>query len=86
MFPGTRPHVERCRRVGATCRDRQPGKHVNEKSHRQPRVPAADGVPRRHRGLVGSRRKAQAVEDAAGGRLMSDDGMDWRFGIRFSVN
>jgi hypothetical protein len=87
MFPGTGPHVECRRRVGEICRDRQPGKHVNEKSHRQPRVPAANGVPRGRDGVVGT---PEGRFNAVGGRSRQatdeDDGMDWRFSMGFSVN
>src|SRR4026209_1682060 len=72
-------HIECCRRGRETCRDRQSGEHVGEKSHRQSRVPAAGGVahpPERRLSALGGLSRTAADED---------DGIDCCFGIRFSV-
>jgi hypothetical protein len=47
-FRGPGPQVGRCRRIGAGCRDRQSGEHVDKKPHRQPRVATEGGVLRGH--------------------------------------
>jgi hypothetical protein len=86
-FWGPGLHVECCRRVGAGCRDRQSGKHVNKKAHRQPRVPAEGGAPR---GRLGDDGNPERRLNAAGRRSQQataeDNGKNWRFDIGFSVN
>jgi hypothetical protein len=79
--------VERCRRVGAGCHDRQPGNHVNDKAHRQPRTPAEAGVPcGRPRDDGNPQRRLNAARRRRRQVAAEDNGKAWCFGMTISMN
>jgi hypothetical protein len=83
--PGLR--VECCRRVGAGCRHRQSGKHVNNKAHRQPRVLAQDGAPRARLGDDGNpERRLNTAGRPSRQATAEDNGTNWHFDMGFSVS
>jgi len=84
---GLGPHVGCCRRVGAGCRDRQSGNHINEKTHRQPRIGAEDGAPRGRPANDGDpERPRKAAENDNRQATAEDNGRNFRFDMRSSVN
>jgi hypothetical protein len=94
-FRGPGLQVERCRRVGAGCRDRQSGNHmnkkagnhVNKKAHRQTRTPAEDGAPcGRRRDDGNPERRLNAARRSSRQATAEDNGKAWRFGMTISVS